>query len=165
VIFPLPAGFPYTICGVFGDPRANGTRTHQGVDLCCAKGTPLLAVADGLLNQAQDPLGGTTSGLTVADGSHYYYAHLSAYAPGAVPRRVSAGDVIGYVGSTGDAQAALPHLHFGHYVGGVAVNPIAELEDAVVVPLPSSRRSAAPVILALLATGVLGAGAVYAFSR
>jgi murein DD-endopeptidase MepM/ murein hydrolase activator NlpD len=150
VIFPIPDGIPYTVCGYWGDPRAGGKRVHQGVDLCCARGTPLLAVADGVLTQGPDPLGGTTSSLTVADGSHWYYAHESAYAAGAVPRRVVAGEIVGYCGSTGDAQAALPHLHLGHYVAGAAVDPTVDLNRAQHVPLAAG---APPVRVQTLLVG------------
>jgi murein DD-endopeptidase MepM/ murein hydrolase activator NlpD len=73
--------------------------------------------------------------------------------------------VVGYVGSSGDAQATLPHLHVGHYVGGVAVDPLQDLRAATRAPLPVARRSAVAIALAILATGVLAAGAIYTFER
>ena len=87
--------------------------------MIAAKGTPLVAVVSGLAVPRQDKLGGTTIGLTGANGTRFYYAHLSAYgATGAVTQ----GQVIGYVGSTGDTT--VNHLHFEiHPGGGAAVSP------------------------------------------
>jgi murein DD-endopeptidase MepM/ murein hydrolase activator NlpD len=105
----------------WGFPRAT-TGWHQGVDLMSPHGTPNVAVVSG---EAQMRTGGT-SGLGVYlygdDGNLYYYFHLTAYEGG--PRRVQQGDVVGYVGNTGDASGGAPHTHFEiHPGGGPAVNP------------------------------------------
>ncbi len=104
----------------WGAPRHQGA--HQGVDLMAAAGTPNVAVVSGDVNFK----GGGTSGLGAYlhgdDGNLYYYFHLSAYEGGA--RHVSQGEVIGYVGNTGDARYTAPHTHFEiHPGGGAAVNP------------------------------------------
>ena len=84
------------------------------------QGTPLIAVVSGNVTMKQNNLGGNVVWLTGSDGSKYYYAHLSAWEGGS--RSVSAGEVIGYVGATGNTSAN--HLHFEiHPGGGVAVNP------------------------------------------
>jgi murein DD-endopeptidase MepM/ murein hydrolase activator NlpD len=104
----------------WGAPRSGGRR-HQGVDMIGARGTPILAVVDGFAKPKSNTLGGTTIWFTGADGNAYYYAHLDSYgALGAV----SKGDVIGYMGDTGNAKQSVVHLHFEiHPGGGPAVNP------------------------------------------
>lgn len=102
-------------------------RTHLGTDIGAAAGTPLRAVASGRITYVYHDRPGSLSGnavkITLADGTYFFYAHLSKFADGievGVP--VSAGQVIGYVGSTGNA--GIPHLHFEvHPGGGSAVNP------------------------------------------
>jgi murein DD-endopeptidase MepM/ murein hydrolase activator NlpD len=106
--------------------RGSG-RVHLGVDIGAAAGTPLQAVATGRISQVYRDRPGSLSGnglkIRTADGTYFFYAHLASIAPGidvGVP--VSAGQVIGTVGSTGNA--AINHLHFEiHPRGGAAVNP------------------------------------------
>jgi len=83
-------------------------------------GTPLVAVVAGNVQMKTNKLGGNVVWLNGADGARYYYAHLSAWEGGS--RSVQAGEVIGYVGQTGNTSAN--HLHFEiHPGGGAAVNP------------------------------------------
>jgi murein DD-endopeptidase MepM/ murein hydrolase activator NlpD len=99
----------------FGAPRPNiPGGWHHGEDIFAAEGTPLLAVADGTLHTIGfTKIGGYRLWLRDAEGNEFYYAHLSAYSPLAVEgRSVRAGDVIGFVGDTGDAEGGSPHLHF-----------------------------------------------------
>jgi len=110
----------------WGDSR--GWRTHKGTDLMTATGTPLLSMEDGVIIQADwHYLGG--NGIYVkgdVTGDVYYYAHLSEYAGDiAVGTRVEAGQVIGYVGTTGNAS--VPHLHLGWMPGG---GGLENLQDA-----------------------------------
>lgn len=100
----------------WGDARGGGTRGHQGLDIMAPAGTPVLAAADGRVEKLfQSGLGGTTIYQRSADGAwEFYYAHLSGYAPGlAEEQAVRAGQVIAYVGDTGDAGPGNYHLHFG----------------------------------------------------
>jgi murein DD-endopeptidase MepM/ murein hydrolase activator NlpD len=99
----------------FGAPRPNiPGGWHHGEDIFAAAGTPLLAVADGTLHTIGfTKIGGYRVWLRDTQGNEFYYAHLSAYSPLAVEgRSVRAGDVIGFVGDTGDAEGGTPHLHF-----------------------------------------------------
>jgi murein DD-endopeptidase MepM/ murein hydrolase activator NlpD len=105
----------------WGQPRSGG-RTHQGTDMFAATGTPVVAVVGGTVSDASGGLGGISLNLAGDDGVRYFYAHLSR-----IERpsgRVNAGDVIGYVGDTGNAAGGPPHLHFQlHPDGGEPVNP------------------------------------------
>ncbi|HUG65109.1 MAG TPA: M23 family metallopeptidase [Gaiellaceae bacterium] len=99
----------------FGAPRPNVPGGwHHGEDIFAPAGTPLLAVADGTLHTIGfTRIGGYRLWLRDTLGNEFYYAHLSAYSPLAVEgRSVQAGDVIGFVGDTGDAEGGTPHLHF-----------------------------------------------------
>lgn len=105
----------------WGFPRSGG-RTHKGQDMFAAKNTPLVAMVDGTIShmRVNTGLGGTTLWLTSAkDGSAWYYAHLNAFAPGVRNGLiVKQGQVIGYVGNTGNARTTPPHLHIQYRPGG-----------------------------------------------
>jgi len=98
----------------FTDNRGGG-RTHGALDIRAPRGTPVLAATDGTIRKLFTSKAG---GLTIyqydnAEKLCYYYAHLDHYADGIKEgQRVSAGDVIGYVGITGNAPIDAPHLHF-----------------------------------------------------
>ncbi len=81
-----------------------------------AAGSPLVAVTRGSVFFQGDPLGGNAAYVNGNDGNTYYYAHLNDYVGGA--RTVSAGELIGHAGSTGNADGGAPHLHFEIRVGG-----------------------------------------------
>jgi murein DD-endopeptidase MepM/ murein hydrolase activator NlpD len=121
-VFPVAAEGQPTFTDDFGAARPAG-RKHQGNDIFAAEGTPVVAVDDGALRFAEDPIGGHAFYLRAGDGTVYYGAHLTAY-EGQGPRSAAAGEVIGYVGHTGNAATTAPHLHFEvHPAGGVAVDP------------------------------------------
>ncbi len=114
-----PVAGPTAFGDTWGAPRPGG-RTHQGVDMMSPAGTPLVAVVAGSATMRTNTLGGNVISLAGSDGNGYYYAHLSAWEGGS--RSVSAGEVIGYVGATGNTTAN--HLHFEiHPGGGAAINP------------------------------------------
>lgn len=90
-------------------------------------GTPLVAVESGSATFKTNALGGNAAWITSASGTRYYYAHLSAWEGSS--RSVSKGEVIGYVGSTGNTT--VNHLHFEvHPGGGAAVNPYPYVRNA-----------------------------------
>ena len=127
--FVFPVGEPYSFIDSWGYPRMVGTEYehgHQGVDIMAPFDTPLYAVERGIITRVgTDILGGTKLWLKGQSGTYYYYAHLAAFAEGMVEGAVvSAGDVVGFVGDTGNARGGAPHLHFQvHPGGGQAVNP------------------------------------------
>lgn len=109
----------------WGAARSGG-RGHQGVDMLAARGTPTVAIESGMIRRmGNGGLGGITIWLTGQSGDEYYYAHLDDWAPGlSVGQSVSVGELVGYVGSTGNASYSVPHLHFEfHPGGGPAINP------------------------------------------
>lgn len=131
--FLCPIAGPVAFINDWGFPRSGG-RTHEGTDLFADYGTPIVAIADGMVTTMRvldEGLGGLSVTYNV-DGHRFYNAHLSAVAEGVRDgARVQAGDVIGYVGDTGNARGTPPHDHFGWYPpGGGAVNPYPLLSAA-----------------------------------
>jgi murein DD-endopeptidase MepM/ murein hydrolase activator NlpD len=124
----------------FTDARSEG-RSHEALDIMAPRGVPVLATADGKVVKLFTSVRG---GLTIyefdpTETYAYYYAHLDRYEPGlAEGQAVKRGDVIGYVGSTGDASPEAPHLHFAIFVltpekqwwKGTAINPYPLLTSA-----------------------------------
>ena len=117
----------------FDEGRDEG-RVHRALDILAPRGTPVLAADDGrVLRVRQNALGGNTVYTTDPQGRVvYYYAHLDAYRPGLTEgATIARGDVLGIVGTTGNAPRDTPHLHFqvmrmppdGKYWDGDAINP------------------------------------------
>jgi murein DD-endopeptidase MepM/ murein hydrolase activator NlpD len=134
-----PGGYVFPVYGfssftdTFGAARAVVT-WHHGEDIFAPLGAPILAVADGtVFSVGWNDLGGYRFWLRDRAGNQFYYAHLSAFSPLAVNgREVKAGQVIGFMGNTGDAQSTPYHLHF-------EIHPVALLPlgyDGVVNPFP-----------------------------
>jgi murein DD-endopeptidase MepM/ murein hydrolase activator NlpD len=109
----LPLSGASTVADTFGAPRP-GRSWHHGDDLFAPKGTPVLAVAAGVVfSVGWQRVGGRRLWLLDRSGNEFYYAHLNAYAPHARNgERVRAGDAIAFVGNSGDAEGTPPHLHF-----------------------------------------------------
>jgi murein DD-endopeptidase MepM/ murein hydrolase activator NlpD len=136
-----PAGLAIPVVGIkpnqlldtFDQARSQGRR-HDAIDIMAAEGAPVIAAADGTIEKLFNSVRG---GLTIYERSNdqrwiYYYAHLSAYAPGlAEGQHVRQGQIIARVGHTGDANAAGPHLHFAinqmapgeRWWNGTPINP------------------------------------------
>jgi murein DD-endopeptidase MepM/ murein hydrolase activator NlpD len=120
--FPVKGRADDAVGSLFGMPRDAGARHHEGIDIFAPRLTPVLAVADGRATPRENKLGGNTVWLSTP-GTSYYYAHLER-ATVRSGERVRAGDVIGYVGNSGNAATVEPHLHFGIYRWGRgAVDP------------------------------------------
>ena len=130
---PLPGLQPGQLTDTFAQARGSDRR-HDALDIMAPAGTPVLAVADGHVEKLFTSVqGGLTLYQFEPSGRYaYYYAHLQGYAPGIVEgRRLRRGEVIGQVGSTGNANPAAPHLHFAVFVlgpekqwwKGTAINP------------------------------------------
>ncbi len=115
----FPVAGPHSYVNDWGAPRSVG-RTHKGCDIMADYGTPCVAITSGTVVQRRGGNAGLYIFLYGDNGHLYYYMHLQGFAASG---RVSAGQVIGYVGDTGNARGC-PHLHFEwHPNGGAAVNP------------------------------------------
>jgi murein DD-endopeptidase MepM/ murein hydrolase activator NlpD len=123
--FPVDGACEYI--DSWGFARSGG-RSHKGTDIMARRGTPVVAVHDGSIRVRSSDLGGITLYLAADDGTEYYYAHLDT----AIVRsgRVTTGKVIGTVGSTGNASASAPHLHFEIHTPN-PVNPYPTLKRMV----------------------------------
>ena len=147
-----PAGLAIPVVGVkpkelvdtYTQARAGGARRHDAIDIMAPVGRPIVAAAPGTVEKLYfSPGGGGTTVYVRSDDGlwSYYYAHLSAYAPGLHEgQRVRRGTPIGYVGFSGNANPAGPHLHFAinrmqpgeKWYQGTAINPY---------PLLAGRKS------------------------
>lgn len=163
LIFPVVGATTYT--NDFGDPRPQGT--HQGNDLVAKKGTPVVAVEPGrVVKYTRSSRAGCMLYLYGRSGTTYLYVHLNndrtqsndnrggcrngiAYAPGLRARQwVRAGQLVAYVGDSGDANGIVAHLHFEvHRKGGRAVSPYRHLRRAVKHLYARPRASTGPLTM------------------
>jgi murein DD-endopeptidase MepM/ murein hydrolase activator NlpD len=169
--YVFPVYGPSAYGDTFGAPRPDVSGGwHHGDDIFAPLGAPILAVADGtVFSVGWNDVGGYRLWLRDEGGNEFYYAHLSAYTTLAVNgRRVRAGDVLGFVGNTGDAESTPFHVHFElHPVSMLflgydgAVNPTTyldawkRLEDVRILPAipfgpPDARTGNAPTPGAIL---------------
>lgn len=115
----------------WGSARSQG-RSHEGIDIMAERGTKVYSATEGLVADLRNNnLGGKVIWLLGPSGSWHYYAHLDGHKRGLnVGDYVHKGDLIGYVGNTGNARHTAPHLHYGIYLNGKgrgAVNPYSYL--------------------------------------
>jgi murein DD-endopeptidase MepM/ murein hydrolase activator NlpD len=134
VYAPFIIGGRAAFTNTWGAPRYGPgpiVRTHEGQDVFCTYGDPVLASEAGTIDYGNQSLGGRVARLFRADGSYWYYAHLSDWNDNEFPEgsRVEAGDVVGFCGNTGNAIATPSHVHFGWYQGldGKAKDPMGYL--------------------------------------
>ena len=132
-VMTCPTGHPVSFIDSWGFPRSGG-RTHKGVDMMAAKGTPIYAVADGHVQRAYwNRLGGLSVNFIDSLGHKYYYAHLdSVYVTDGQQMKV--GELMGTVGNTGNAKSTPPHLHFQFHPNNGAPVPPYELTRSLCGP-------------------------------
>lgn len=139
LIVPVAGVQPNQLLDTFADSRSEG-RVHDAIDIPAAQGTPVVAAADGqIIKLLQSELGGTTIYQLSTDKKFIlYYAHLQRYADGlSEGKSVRQGEVIGYVGDSGNAGPGNYHLHFSiaavsdprRYWEGVNINPYPLLKN------------------------------------
>jgi murein DD-endopeptidase MepM/ murein hydrolase activator NlpD len=142
LVFPV-AGKRSNVGSFWGDERDGGKRKHRGIDIFAKKGTPVVAISDGIIiSRAHTPRGGkvlwlrTTSYPLVA-----YYAHLDKHSV-KEGQYVKKGQVLGTVGNTGNARTTPAHLHFGMYSLTGALNPLPYVKHSprVSISKASSKK-------------------------
>ena len=132
------------IGSIWGDNRDGGKRSHEGVDIFAPKRTPAVAAADGMIVSVREGgIGGKTVWLR-AEGKNFtlYYAHLDEQLVHE-GQAVKKGDVVGLVGNTGNARTTPPHLHFGIYGFGGAVDPFpfVNRQEKTAAAVPAKKLS------------------------
>jgi len=132
---PAPLALPIPVEGVtpgeltdtWNAPRGDG-RQHKGIDIFAPRETQVLAATRGLVvRRGWNSLGGRRVAILGPGGQYHYYAHLEEYGDPKLWDWVEAGEVIGYVGDSGNAQGTPTHLHYGIYEITGAVNPYPRL--------------------------------------
>lgn len=148
----MPRSLPVPVEGVtkarvtasFGDPRGEGRR-HEGVDIFAPRGTPVRSTTDGVIEwKGMRGLGGRIVRVTGPGGYVHYYAHLENWGPQAIGDWVARGEVIGFVGDSGNAVWGPTHLHYGIYrPDGPAIDPYPLFSDREPAKAPSRAPSGA----------------------
>jgi murein DD-endopeptidase MepM/ murein hydrolase activator NlpD len=132
-ILPVPVDgiTPVRLVNTWGAAR-DGGRRHQGIDILAPRGTPIRSTTEGVIeNKGMRGLGGLVVTIIGPGGYRHYYAHLEDVGAQAVGEWVHAGEIIGYVGNSGNAAVSTPHLHYGIYTpAGKAVNPYTFLSGS-----------------------------------
>ncbi|WP_256932970.1 M23 family metallopeptidase [Psychrobacter sp. BF1] len=120
----LPSPLPgQHLTDTWGGARSEGRR-HEGIDIFTPRNTPIKATTQGVVSKVgDDRLGGKVVVIVGPGGAGHYYAHLEDYADISPNQWIEAGDTVGYVGDSGNAKGTPPHVHYGVYINGSAVNP------------------------------------------
>lgn len=121
-----------SLSDTWGDSRSNG-RAHEGIDIIAKRGTLVVSPTDAVVTRiGDDNLGGKVVYTANPGGERFYYAHLDGFAKGLkVGQVLKPGDLIAYVGNTGNASHTVPHLHLGIYKKG-AGNPFPRLKKVFI---------------------------------
>lgn len=156
LVVPVEGVRPSQLRDTFHEGRGTGRR-HQAIDIMAPRGTPVLAADEGRVAKISSNRGGGLSAYLLDPSGRlvYYYAHLDGYAPGLHEgQAIKRGQLIGYVGSTGNAPESAPHLHFAvllmaqerRWWGGEALNPYAALagDGTVVANATAEQRGVRP---------------------
>ena len=144
----FPVAGPATFTDDWWYPRFNQPfHLHQGTDIFAAMGVPVRAPADGVLKHGTGGLGGLSSYVTQADGTYFYMAHLSAFVDGQTDgMAVKQGDIVGYVGNSGDAAGGATHVHFEIHMNPAANQYLRPKPPPPPAPAQGrSRRGATPI--------------------
>lgn len=125
----LPSPLPEQhLTDTWGGARSEG-RSHEGIDIFAPRGTPIQSTTQGIISKVgDDRLGGRVVVVVGPGGAGHYYAHMEDYANISTNDWINAGDVIGYVGNSGNAKSTPTHVHYGIYINGRAVNPYPLLQ-------------------------------------
>ncbi|MGH3440620.1 MAG: M23 family metallopeptidase [Nitriliruptorales bacterium] len=164
IVAPFPVAGPASYSDDWGAPRHTPYfHRHEGTDVFAARGTPVVASTDGVVSRLgrDTAIGGNSLRVAAADGTFFYYAHLDGFARDVEPgASVSVGQVIGYVGDSGNAAGTPPHLHFEiHPDGGPAVPPVPHLDRWLADALRAAQSlSARPVAASPLDAGTASRG-------
>ena len=141
LVFPI-TGTNASIGSYWGDDRDGGKRKHEGIDIFATKGSPVVAISDGVIEfVGNDDLGGKV--ITVQPDDYEweaYYAHLDQqYVSNG--QHVKKGQLIGTVGNTGNAKTTSSHLHFGIYTGSGAIDPLPYVKTSprITSPVPGEK--------------------------
>lgn len=144
LVYPV-AGQKSKIKDLWGARRAGGTRKHKGIDIHAQKGTPVVAITDGVIVERDHTLiGGKTLWLkSKTHGWTAYYAHLDKQTV-KQGQYVRKGQVIGTVGNTGNARTTPPHLHFGISGNDGWVNPLPYVKNSpkIAAKAPVAKKKA-----------------------
>jgi murein DD-endopeptidase MepM/ murein hydrolase activator NlpD len=144
LIFPV-AGTKSKIRDLWGASRGGGIRKHKGIDIHATKGTPVVAITDGVIVEKDNTLiGGKTLWLkSAAHGWKAYYAHLDKQLV-KEGQHVKKGQVIGTIGNTGNARTTPPHLHFGISGSKGWINPLPYVKNSpkVAAKVPIKKSTA-----------------------
>lgn len=120
---PVQGVKPSRLADTWGAARSGGRR-HEGIDIFARRNTPILSASPGIvLRVGINELGGRVIVVMGPGGYRHYYAHLERHSAHTTGDWVEQGEVIGYVGNSGNARTTPPHLHYGIYTSGGAINP------------------------------------------
>jgi murein DD-endopeptidase MepM/ murein hydrolase activator NlpD len=150
---PKPLALPVPVEGVrqralrdtWGGARSEG-RKHEGIDIFAKRGTPVVSSTEGIVSQVgTNRLGGLVVWVLGPGGQRHYYAHLDSYSDVEPGMRIEAGRVLGHVGDSGNAKGTPPHLHYGIYDTGGAINPYPLLKaDPALTAAPATAPATTP---------------------